>query len=171
MNSRNSTCLIAACLLVMSCSGSDAGDTYIRFSFDDQSYQTTHATFTIANLNRGDWKYIGIGKDVTQHDAFEPPSASLQWRMELKDSMTLEGKTIAIRDLNESDMADPLVNLVISEDISVANFSKTDVSVTITSISDGIIEGSFRGNELTHSSGAVEKTVDVTGTFRARLPD
>ena len=111
MRIRYLICLITG-FLVLSCSGSNVGGTYIRFTVEDQSYETTHATFVITELNREGWKFVEIAKDVTQSDAFNPPNASMQWRMELTDPMTLQGRTIPIRNLNDSGMADPNINFV-----------------------------------------------------------
>lgn len=168
---RNLVGYITISLIVSGCSGSDPGDTYIRFTVDDQSFETSHATFSTADLNRSGWKFVEIAKDVTQHDAFDAPAASLQWRMELTDPMTLEGQTIALRNLDDSEMADPLVSFELPGDVTIANMTNTDVSVTITSIRSGTVEGSFRGEKLDFLAGGQPRTVDVSGTFRARLLD
>ena len=171
MSIRRLISLVTASFLVSSCSGSQDSDTFIRFEVGNQNYQTTHATFSVSGLNRQDWKFVEIAKDVTRPDAFDPPSASLQWRMELADPMMLEGRTIAIRDLNDTEMADPLLNFVLPDDVSVANMTGTDASVTITEIAGGIVEGSFRSRNLDYLADGGQKTVDVTGKFRARLLD
>lgn len=171
MKARRSLRLLALILFATGCADSGSGDTYIRYTIDGQTYTAEHVTFTISDLNRPGWKAVGVSMDVARPGAFDPPAASLLWRMELADPRSLEGRTIAIRNLNDPGMADPLISFTLPGEVTIANMATTNVNLTVSSIGGGIVEGSFRGSGLEVITDHDRRTVDVSGTFRAQLLD
>ena len=121
---KKSICALLASLTVIAgCSGSgDNSDTYLRFHIEDQHFELEHIIFGLTSLPKEGWQFVEIGQDVTKVNIVTTvPSASIQWRMKLKNPAALESRVIDLDDVNDPAMADPIALFTLTDDINVFN--------------------------------------------------
>jgi len=165
--------LLAASFVIAGCTGSgNNSDTYLRFNIEDQLYELDHAILGLMGLRKDDWQFVEIGQDIVKVNTITTvPSASIQWRMKLKSLKALEGRVIDLDQVNDPEMASPIALFRLTDDISAYNSVDSTITVTITTVSEDFVEGTFEGSGLTYGSdtrGHI-KNVNVSGSYRAKI--
>lgn len=165
--------LLASLIFTAGCSGSGKdSDTYLQFRIEDQHFEIDHVIFGVLSLPKDGWQFIEIGQDAAKINIVTAvPSASIQWRMKLEDLTALEGRVIDLDEVNHPDLAGPIALFELTDDISAFNSVGSTITVTVSKVSDGFVEGTFEGRGLSYVSGTKDafKTVNTSGSYRARI--
>jgi len=165
--------LAAAAIVSAGCSGSGSNsDTYLRVRIEDQHYELDHVVLHLMSLPKDGWLFFDLGQDVAKVNIVTAvPSASIQWRMKVGDLTALEGRNFDLDAVNDPAMATPNALFRLTEDVSVFNDIDSAIIVAITTVSDGIAEGTFEGSGffyVSDTTGASRK-VGVSGSYRAKI--
>ena len=163
--------LFASLIVIAGCSGNNS-DTYLRFRIEGQHHELDQVILGLMSLPKEGWQFLDLGQDITKINTITTvPTASIQWRMKLKDPAALEGQVIDLDEVNDPDMATPTAMFRLTDDISAFNSVGSSITVTITTVSEGFVEGTFEGSGLIYFSDSkgTSKNVNVSGSYRAKI--
>ena len=153
--------ILLTCFLV----GCGEPDTFVQFQVEGQSHEVKNPNLIITRLPKG-FQFFNL----TYAPMSAIPGAMVQWQMKVESPKKLVGQEL---DLNTVDFLKvrPMFLLRLSEDLTLQNQKDSDVHFKIDRIEEGRIEGTFSGTNLKFVSKKqkIDRTVDVTARFRAKL--